>query len=227
MGEAEASKGGKEEMKYCVTCGGKVSGCRHYCSDSCLPMGLVIDGRFWAKIKNSSWASCWPWLAGTDKDGYGNFEIRKDGKFTCERAHRIAWQVWRGPIPPGKCVCHRCDNKACCNPSHLFVDTNSGNMKDRDSKGRQAKGSRHGMYGNGHLVAREKSGMHKFTWNDIPMIRLLAVAGASYPFTAKRYGVTPNAIGSVVRGKTWKETPDQQQFLAAMYASLEQEGPLK
>ncbi len=83
------------------------------------------------------------------------------------------------------------------------------------------------MYGNGHLVAREKSGMHKFTWNDIPMIRLLAVAGASYPFTAKRYGVTPNAIGSVVRGKTWKETPDQQQFVTAMYASLEQEGPLK
>jgi hypothetical protein len=204
-------------MKTCLACGKKVDGCRHYCSDACLPVGLVIDGRFWSKIKNSSWSSCWPWLAGTDKDGYGNFEIRRNGEFTCMQAHRIVWEVWRGPIPSGMCVCHHCDNRACCNPLHLFVDTNSGNMEDRDSKGRQAKGKRHGLYGNGHLVAGEKSGMHKFTWSDIPMVRLLAAVGASYPFIAKRYGVTSQAVRPIVIGKAWKEPPETEEYITAMY----------
>lgn len=53
-----------------------------------------------------------------------------------ERAHRAAWVEASGPIPLGILVCHRCDNPPCCNPAHLFLGTQSDNIKDGYAKGR-------------------------------------------------------------------------------------------
>lgn len=58
-------------------------------------------------------------------------------------AHRAAWEEANGPVPLGLHVCHRCDVPTCVNPSHLFVDTLAGNMADKVSKGRQARGETH------------------------------------------------------------------------------------
>ena len=71
---------------------------------------------------------CWLWIRRTKDNGYGWC-----GKRTS--AHRRAWELYRGPIPPGLFVLHRCDTPLCVNPDHLFLGTNSDNINDAVQKG--------------------------------------------------------------------------------------------
>ena len=76
---------------------------------------------------------CTEWTGPRDKKGYGRTWFR--GK--TERAHRAVWAEKYGAIPPGMCVCHRCDNPGCVNLAHLFMGTNADNVQDKVSKNRQ------------------------------------------------------------------------------------------
>jgi hypothetical protein len=76
-----------------------------------------------------------------NRSGYP--QIRRDGKG--QAVSRYIYEKTKGVIPKGLCVCHSCDNRKCINPSHLFLGTITQNTKDRDQKGRTAKGERHGM----------------------------------------------------------------------------------
>jgi len=77
--------------------------------------------RFLSKCGSSRDGRCREWLAGKSRSGYGNFVI--DGR--AERAHRVAYEHWVGPIPEGYIVHHHCRNKGCVEPSHLEAVTNS------------------------------------------------------------------------------------------------------
>lgn len=95
----------------------------------------TLEDLFWAKVSKDCWAwkgSCKP------RNGYGHFHHRgKD-----YNAHRLAWELTRGPIPEGKHVLHKCDVANCVNPAHLFLGDHAENMADMRKKNRHSYGEK-------------------------------------------------------------------------------------
>ena len=131
---------------------------------------------------------CWVWFGSKDSDGYGAFWIANK-KW---RTHRFSYQFHFSSIPKGQCVCHRCDNPCCVNPSHLFIGTFSDNNRDRMKKGRNRdqRGERHNMV--------------KLTESQVLEIRSRPYyRGITYAL-AKEFGVKPTTICLIRHGKIWK-----------------------
>ncbi len=92
--------------------------------------------RFWSKVYKAPGAACWQWVGAVNDSGYGRF--RNAGQTL--PAHQFAWVFKHGPVPSGKLLMHKCDNRACVRPDHLEVGTHQQNMDDMVSKGRAGKG---------------------------------------------------------------------------------------
>lgn len=105
--------------------------------------------RFWARVDKSPGhgpnGDCWPWTGAilkptrTSTGGYGH--LTYDGADLT--AHRVAYSLMKGEIPPGLVVMHSCDVRACCNPDHLSVGTMSDNTADMMAKGRHRTSPHH------------------------------------------------------------------------------------
>jgi hypothetical protein len=153
------------------------------------------EQRFRLKIPIASENECWPWQASCTSTGYGQFSVNG----VKWKAHRLAWKLAHGPIPEGMLVCHHCDNRACVNPSHLFLGTASDNTVDMYSKGRA------GQQTHMHRTARgERNGRAKLTEGDVHAIRELYEKGfGGYRTLGKLYGVSHQQIKRIVQGKAW------------------------
>lgn len=81
---------------------------------------------------------CWIWN-GRKSNGYGQMKV--NGKSV--RAHRLSYELFKGDIPAGLFVCHRCDVRSCVNPDHLFLGTGYDNVQDMIQKDRFSRGESH------------------------------------------------------------------------------------
>ena len=89
---------------------------------------------FWAHVLCNLTSRCWEWQGSRHLDGYGRLSVY--GRAVPQNAHRVAWELTYGPVPPRLFVLHRCDNPPCVNPSHLFLGTAKDNTADMVAKGR-------------------------------------------------------------------------------------------
>ena len=148
--------------------------------------------RFWAKVRKTS--TCWLWVAGKDKDGYGKFAITAptgvQPKQRHVRAHRLAWELRHGrPFPPGKVTRHSCDTPACVRPSHIRPGTQKQNRLDTVNRGRQPRGEQHSR---ARLTERQV----------IAIRRRLGLE--THAVLAAEYGVCIATIGHIASGRNWR-----------------------
>lgn len=142
--------------------------------------------RFWEKVNIIlDKDSCWNWCAGLRSRGYGAFKYNKKTML----AHRVVYILLKR-LDPNLLVCHRCDNKLCVRPSHLYQGTYSDNMQDCLLRHRFALGSNHGNA--------------KLSENQIKQIKNKIKLGQSCYSIAKEYEVSKGTILHVKWGIIWK-----------------------
>ncbi len=86
------------------------------------------EARFWAKVEPVPFSGCWVWMGHINDKGYGLTQIRIGHKWKKLRAHRVAYELYRGPIPAGLDLDHKCRVRCCVNPDHLEPVTRQVNI---------------------------------------------------------------------------------------------------
>ena len=140
------------------------------------------------RIEINPESECWEWQKAILANGYGI------GWFWSKhwKAHRLSYTAFVEIIPEGLVICHKCDNKVCVNPDHLFTGTQLDNVLDREKKGRGAKGE-----DNGNSILNEP---------DVLEIKQRLANGEKGISIAKDFNVQPAAISKIKCGRSWKST---------------------
>ena len=140
---------------------------------------------FWSKVNVTGPDECWNWTRSTNGVGYGKLKLQ--GRYWL--AHRLAYTILVAD-PGTMLLCHKCDNRGCVNPSHMFIGRHKDNTSDCIRKGRFAVGNKvTGSY---------------LTEQDILNIRALYVPRKFGRYKiARTLGLSPIAIGGVINGNNW------------------------
>lgn len=143
---------------------------------------IPVRERFFGKVRKDD-SGCHEWTGWIAPNGYG--QVSRD----CKPAysHRVAWELANGPIPAGLYVLHKCDNRKCVNPDHLFLGTLQDNVADMVRKGRHASGN--------------KNGRRKLSSDQIDAIRRSDDVQTKI---AARFGVSQANVSTIKAGRSWK-----------------------
>lgn len=168
--------------------------------------------KFWSRVARGAENECWLWQAGVHKaSGYGHFKHQGQ----CYKAHRVAYALTFGGMEwttgrrgsRGLLVLHKCDNRRCVNPSHLFLGSQMDNMRDCSWKGRIGHAGTHGLV--------------KLTSADVAAIKLMQAEGRigqsgrgwnrdvrsgktmSLATVGAQFGVSGKTIEQVLRRRSW------------------------
>lgn len=133
-------------------------------------------------------SGCWLWTGATNNRGYGRISA---GGGRTQYAHRIAYIEFKGGIPDGFEVCHKCDTPSCCNPDHLFIGSHWENMRDASSKGRMRTTP---SYGTDHVRA-------VLTAEQVVAIRMSHKTALQW---ATEIGCHPETIRKAKSGRTYQ-----------------------
>lgn len=151
---------------------------------------VEIENRFWSKVErdDENPDKCWECVAMyLDKDGYG--QLKLNNKLIL--AHRFAFQNHHNRlIQDNMCICHKCDNRKCVNPNHLFEGTKRENTIDMMNKCRSAKG--------------EENGYSKLTVAQVLEIReKYSLGGTTQQKLGQEYGTSQQTICRIIRRELW------------------------
>lgn len=176
------------------------SGRTRSCGCICSPLEKEAIEKTRKKIKRFTYINqkngCWEWQKYKNKLGYG--QICYMGKQL--KAHRVSWIVFKGPIPDGMCVLHKCDNPRCINPVHLFLGSMKDNVQDMINKGRHDYGMPIGI----------KAWHAKLTDEDVLWIRQQEYSWKKCEEIAEKFGMSAFTIYNVFKRKTWKHLHDPE-----------------
>jgi hypothetical protein len=181
----------------CEVCGGPCAHRSQRCA-RCYRQSIALrfgsaSSRLWALVDKHGpvpahvpeLGPCWTWTASCLKSGYGQMSIAGRKTMT----HRLSWELAHGAIPPGLQVLHRCDNRRCVRPDHLFLGTDLDNRRDAMLKNRHNSGERHG-----HA---------KLTWAIVGDMRARHAAGQGNVDIGRLYGVDKKRVWAITSNKAW------------------------
>lgn len=136
---------------------------------------------------------CWVYGGPSRSGAYGDVGIcRGDGGTFRWLAHRLSYEHFKGAIPPKMLVCHKCDNRMCVNPEHLFLGDHAVNSRDMVAKGRSLHG--------------ERANNVKLTQRDIVQIYRMRDGGLTYREIGEKFGVTYGCIHMICAGHNWQRS---------------------
>lgn len=141
--------------------------------------------RFHAGYVVNESTGCWEWQSNIQANGYGH--MKHSG--TARGVHRVSYEMHKGEIPKGAYVLHRCDNRCCVNPLHLFVGTALDNRIDMQGKKRHVHG--------------ERVNTAKLTELQVIEIYALSDGGMGSPSIGKKYGISTTMAWNIKTGRSW------------------------
>jgi hypothetical protein len=146
-----------------------------------------LSEKLWAFVNKLDDGSCWNWTGGQDGKGYGVLRVSSN---LVKRTHIVAYELKNGKVPKGKILRHTCDNRRCCNPSHLIPGTLEDNVADRQARGRQANG--------------DKIHTTRLNIGDVVEIRRMATEGVRHTIIAAKFKLQSQYAKAIIERKYWK-----------------------